>query len=104
MTLPLTDALALLAHWPEVRFGTVYPLVAPADREALKRAFVHRERASLALPVEQSSSSAQLRAVHPVPSRNGTTGEICPMCQGVNFLQTGTCRTCLDCGHNSGCG
>lgn len=32
------------------------------------------------------------------------TGDVCPACQGVNLVRTGSCVTCQDCGANEGCG
>lgn len=36
----------------------------------------------------------------------GFTGEMCskPGCGSFRVMQTGTCRTCQDCGQNNGCG
>lgn len=32
------------------------------------------------------------------------TGEACDMCGSFNIQRTGACKTCQDCGTNSGCG
>lgn len=37
-------------------------------------------------------------------NKENITGEICVTCGGCRFQQTGTCKTCLDCGSNAGCG
>jgi len=40
----------------------------------------------------------------PAPRKAVQTGEACDMCGGFNIVRTGTCKTCQDCGDNSGCG
>lgn len=41
-----------------------------------------------------------------VVSRPSTSqdGRTCSNCGGINFQNTGTCHTCMDCGHSDGCG
>jgi len=37
-------------------------------------------------------------------SPTAISGEVCPTCFGPNYIRTGTCLTCQDCGTTSGCG
>lgn len=41
------------------------------------------------------------RAAYVAPT--APTGDICTRCGGSRFQQTGTCKTCLDCGEPGGC-
>jgi hypothetical protein len=42
----------------------------------------------------------------PLTSRDGFTGEMCPMpdCGSLRMVRTGTCSICLDCYTSGGCG
>jgi hypothetical protein len=49
---------------------------------------------------------AQINIVREVPRRiieRPPTGDVCVKCGGSRFQQTGTCKTCLDCGEPGGC-
>lgn len=72
-------------------YGSVCPLLAEADREALAAWFVRAEGVPNLKAREASRQS--------VPS-----GDPCPRCGGI-MVRTGTCSTCQSCGESSGgCG
>jgi len=90
MTLP--EAKAMLDAG--AKFGAVYPMLAEPERdgEALKAHFVF------------GVSEPPARAVPSAAERGRQfTGEICDNCGGSRVLRTGNCKTCQDCGSNSGC-
>ena len=40
----------------------------------------------------------------PVKVCTFVTGDVCPDCGSINYYQSGTCKTCRDCGFAGGCG
>ena len=97
----LSDAVALLAQWPAVRFGSLYPLVAEADRPALKAAFV-RMGPPGAAPVAAQDDHQPLREISGVARTAGYTGDVCGQCGSSRMTRSGVCLKCEDCGDTSG--
>jgi hypothetical protein len=83
----------ILRHVPDADY---YLLDAPAAATGCFRALEHE--IELIPPAERN-----LRELSGVPRKGMIfTGDICTRCGGSNVVQTGTCRTCQDCGENSG--
>lgn len=70
-------------------FGEVFSLIGSQHEDELRRYFTGRED----LPNIKARTAK-------TPS---STGEMCRQCSSFNLVQTGPCKTCQDCGYNTGC-
>lgn len=84
----LADAKTELERGAE--FGSVYPYLSAVDRARLLDWYMSNPRVPNIEARKRKSSSS--------------TGETCKKCLGSNFIQSGTCKTCADCGESGGCG
>lgn len=96
----LSEAIEHLRHWPDIRFGDVFPFVAEADRDALKHAFVYRTQAAQpaprALPPATNGGGAVARV-------QGYEGSPCEQCGAMKVVRNGACLLCRECGATTGC-